>query len=302
MLTKEELIKWFKLGQVTGLGLQKIRKLSNFFDGLSAIFNATDSELLQTRIFSEVMLAEFNKLRNASDENFARNIDECKEKDIHIVPLIDPDYPKQLNYLSSPPLTLFLIGNTNLINDKKIAIVGTRNPDKKAVDYTFSLSKKIAEHRLTVISGGASGIDAAAHKGALSINNGKTISILGAGFNHPYPPENIDLFEQIKEKGLLVSEHLPNFKGSRISYLQRNRITSGLSDALFLVAATKSGGSLTQIKIAHSQRKLIYCPKLEQNILPNDGVKEAIANYDAQQMESSDHFLKVISSSLNSFL
>lgn len=301
-LAKEDLIKWFKLSQVTGLGPQKIRKLLSYFNNIAAIFNLSDSELLQTRIFNETMIQEFNRLKNASDENFEKNVDECKEKGIKIMTLVDKDYPKQLNYLTSPPLTLFLLGRNELLDDKKIAIVGTRTPDKKAKEYAFSLSKFLAEKGLTIISGGALGIDTSAHIGALDVEKGKTISVLGAGFNHPYPPENSELFDQIKKRGLLISEHLPNFKGSRISYLQRNRITSGLSDALFLVAANKSGGSLTQVKIANSQRKQVFCPRLADGIMPNEGVIESIVKYGAQQVDNKEHFFRLVSTSLNSFL
>ena len=302
-LTKEELIQWFKLGQVTGLGPQKIRKLLLYFNDLNSIFNTSDLELLQTRIFNDEMLVQFNRLRCASDEKFAKNIDECNEKGIGILSLIDKEYPKQLTYLQSPPLTLFLLGNTELLaSGKNIAIVGTRTPANQSSEYAFSLSKYLAEKGFIIVSGGALGIDTSVHSGALSSNSGKTISILGAGFSNMFPPENFDLFEQIKRRGLLVSEHLPNFNGSRISYLQRNRITSGLSNALFLVAATKSGGSLTQVKVAHSQKKPIFCPRLTDNLMPNEGIKEAIDNYNAQQVENPDQLLKILNNALNSFL
>ncbi|MBU0591288.1 DNA-processing protein DprA [Candidatus Micrarchaeota archaeon] len=301
-LTKDELVNWFKLGQVTKLGPQKILKLLGYFNDLSSIYQANDSELLQTRIFNEEMLKDFNKLRSASDENFIKNIEECNKKSIKILTLLDKNYPKELKFLQSPPLTLFLLGKTELFNGKKIAIVGTRQPDKKAAEYAFSLSNFLAEKGITIVSGGALGIDSEAHKGALSLETGKTISVLGSGFNNLYPPENTNLFDQIKKKGLLISEYLPNFKGSRISYLQRNRITSGLSNALFLVAAQKIGGSLTQVKIAHEQRKSIFCPQLNSNILPNEGVKEAIKKYGTQQIKDQEHLFRLLNSSLNSFL
>jgi len=217
--------------------------------------------------------------------------------------MIDKRYPKELIYIQSPPLTLFLIGDTDLLfNNKKIAIVGTREPTQKAVDYTYSLSKFLSNNNFTIVSGGAAGIDAAAHKGALDADNGKTISVVGAGFNHLYPPENINLFSEIKKKGLLISEHLPNFNGSRISYLQRNRITSGIAQTLFLVAAHEKGGSLTQVEIAYKQRKPIFCPRLEDDIAPIAGVKKAILKYNAKEISSPENLLKILENPLESFM
>lgn len=298
-----ELVKWFKLGLVTGLGPQKIRKLLFDFDSLDKIYSISDLQLLQTGVFNQKMLDEFNKLKQASDDNFIKIIEECKAKNIQIITFLDEKYPQELKVLQSPPLTLFLKGNVNLLYQKnKIAIVGTREPSQKAIDYTYSLSNSLTSKGYIIVSGGALGIDTSAHKGALNSENGKTICVLGAGFNYIYPTENATLFKEIEKKGLLISEHLPTFKGSRISYLQRNRITSGLSDAVFLVAAKEIGGSLTQAKIAHNQRKPIFCPKQKDNILPSEGVKYAISKYNAKEISNPDDLIKKLKNPFESFI
>jgi DNA processing protein len=293
-LTKEELVMWFKLSQVKGFGPQKIRKLMSFFGNVGAVFRASNTELLQTRVFNEETTVEFEKLKSASDENFLRVIEECEESDVQIATLLDVFYPKNLTFVQSPPLTLFLLGDVELLDEKKIAIVGTRTPGTKATEYAHNLSKYAAQNGYVVVSGGATGIDTAAHRGAMDAASGKTIAVLGSGFNHPYPPENTGLFKEIGSRGLLISEYLPNFRGSKISYLQRNRITSGISDALFLVASGEKGGSATQVSIAHAQRKPIFCPKLELGILPNEGAKEAIKNFNAIQVEGPEQLLKML--------
>lgn len=299
--TEKELVKWFKLSQVSGLGPAKATKLFSYFKDINTIFEAKTTDLLQTRIFSEKMIDDFNKIKAASDENFIKVIKECETKGIRILTLVDEAYPKNLTYVSSPPFTLFLLGQPELLNVKKIAIVGTQKPNEKATSYAHDLSRYLSERNITIVSGGARGIDTAAHKGALDSGVGKTIAVLGTGFNYSYPPENADLFEQIKQNGLLISEHLPNFKGSRISYLQRNRITSGISDALFLVAAKERGGSLTQVSIAHSQKKPIFCPQLGMGILPDEGVKESVRKYGAEQIRTPEQFLERLNTSLSSF-
>jgi len=298
-----ELVKWFKIGLVTGLGPQKIRKLLFDFDSLDKIYSAPNLQLLQTGVFNQNMLNEFNKLKQASDENFIKIIEECKDKNIQIITFLDEKYPQELKVLQSPPLTLYLKGNIDLLYQKnKIAIVGTREPSQKAIDYTYSLSNSLASKDYIIVSGGALGIDTAAHKGALDFESGKTICVLGAGFNYIYPPENITLFNEIEKIGLLISEHLPTFRGSNISYLQRNRITSGLSDAVFLVGAKEIGGSLTQVKIAYDQRKPIFCPKQEDNILPSDGVKYAISKYNAKEVSNPDDLIRKLKNPFGSFI
>jgi DNA processing protein len=299
--TENELVKWFKLTQVPGLGPAKATKLFSYFKNINAIFEAKTTELLQTRVFNEKMIDDFNKLKAASDENFINVIRECRAKNVEILTLIDKAYPKSLTYVSSPPFTLYLLGQPELLSVEKIAIVGTQEPNEKAARYAYDLSKYLSEKNITIVSGGARGIDTAAHKGALDSDAGKTIAVLGTGFNYPYPPENAGLFEQIKKRGLLISEHLPNFKGSRISYLQRNRITSGISDALFLVAAKEKGGSLTQVSIAHSQRKPIFCPQLGMGLLPEEGVKESVLKYHVEQVRTPEQLLERLNTSLSSF-
>lgn len=299
---KDELIKWFKLSQVPGLGPQKIKKLLSYFKNIGAIFEAKDLDLLQTRVFNNEMINEFSKLKSASDENFANIVDTCKAGGINILTLNDETYPEKLSLVQSPPLSLFMIGRAELLFGKKVAVVGTREPSEEAKKYTYDLSKYLAEQDVIIVSGGAIGIDTEAHKGALSTETGKTICVLGSGFNYVYPPENTALFEEVKKRGLLVSEHLPNFRGSKISYLQRNRITSGLSDALFLVAATEKGGAMTQVNIADMQKKPIFCPKLSLNLKPNEGVIEAVQKYHAIQIETPVQFFKQLNNSLSSFL
>ena len=135
------------------------------------------------------------------------------------------------------------------------------------------------------MSGGAIGIDASAHKGTLELSKGKTICVLGSGFFKMYPKENISLFEEIGKRGLLVSEHLPNFPGSRISLIQRNRITSGLSNVIIVVASGTHGGAMVQIKIAFEQRIPIFCPKLSLNLEPNEGLRQVIDEWGGKETD-----------------
>ncbi len=121
-----------------------------------------------------------------------------------------------------------------------IAIVGTGEPSENAKETAFRFSKELSNNGTLIISGGALGMDTAAHKGVLESAAKETVSVLGSGFFRPYPPENENLFDEIiNNGGLLVSENVPNFRGADYSFVFRNRIISGLADSVFLVATNE---------------------------------------------------------------
>jgi len=293
MLQKDQLVRWLKLTKVPKLGPSKIMKLFGLVHDIDQIFSMSDSELLRTRIFNEAMLMEFHKLKDAADENFHKVITECLESNIEIMPIIDERYPVFLKNVPYPPLTLFLKGDLELLYVKKIAIVGSRKADDISKKWVHDLAQDFVEKGYAIVSGGAIGIDYSAHRGALD-SNGKTICVLGSGFFRMFPEGHLDLFHEIEKNGLLISEHLPNFPGSAIALVQRNRITSGISDALFVGASGERGGAMVQTKIAFEQRIPIFCPDRSLNLQPNEGMAQIINEWKGKEITSSDQILKVI--------
>lgn len=290
MLQTEQLVKWLKLTKVPKLGPSKIKKLFELVPDIEKIFSMNDNDLLRTRIFNEEMLSEFHKLKDALEDNFIKAILECKENDIQIIPIIDERYPLFLKNVSYPPLTLFLKGDINLLYLKKVAIVGSRKADEKSKKWAYDIAQDFIKKNYIVVSGGAAGIDYSAHKGALDAN-GKTICVLGSGFFRMFPEEHLDLFKTIGKKGLLISEHLPNFPGSAIALVQRNRITSGISDALIMVASGEKGGAMVQTKIAFEQRIPIFCPERSLNLQPNEGISQVINEWKGIEIKSAEEIL-----------
>jgi DNA processing protein len=291
LFQKEQLVKWLKLSKVPKLGPSKMMKLFGLVGDIDKIFLMSDPELLRTRIFNEPMLLEFHKLKNASEENFLKAIIGCEENNIEIVPLIDGRYPGFLKNVPYPPLTLFLKGDLGLLYVKKIAIVGSRKADGTSKDWAYDLAQDFVKKGYAIVSGGAIGIDYSAHKGALD-SNGKTICVLGSGFFRMYPNEHSELFHEIEKKGLLVSEHLPNFPGSAIALVQRNRITSGISDALVMVASGEKGGAMIQTKIAFEQRVPIFCPDRSLGLKPNEGIPQVINEWKGIEIRSSEEIIE----------
>ena len=293
MEKKEKLVKWLKLTRVPKLGPSKILKLFNFLPDIDQIFLSSDNELLGTRIFNESMLLDFHKLKSVSDENFLTVLNECEKSNIEIIRIIDKNYPSFLKNIPYPPLTLFLKGDIELLNRKKIAIVGSRKSDEQTKEWAYNLAKDLVKDNFVIVSGGAIGVDYSAHKGALDAN-GKTICVLGSGFFKMFPEHHFDLFKEIEKKGLLISEHLPNFPGSAIALVQRNRITSGLSNALVMVASGEKGGAMIQTKMAFEQRRPIFCPKKSLNLKPNEGISQIINEWKGIEIEKSNEIVNYL--------
>ena len=157
----------------------------------------------------------------------------------------DVDWPVSLNDLAAPPIALLIKGQReylpNLVNS--ISIVGTRNPTQYGARIAGDFGVGVADHEWAVISGGAIGIDAAAHKGCL-VGEGVTVAVLGGGFNKNYPATHERLFAEISESGLLISEVMPDVPAIPHRFLTRNRLIAALSKATVVVEAAFRSGSL----------------------------------------------------------
>jgi DNA processing protein len=172
-------------------------------------------------------------------------IAELRNLESDFISPIDLDWPISLMDLSSPPIGLVIKGNRGLLGglDRSISIVGSRRPTEYGLAVSNKLAADSATAQVAVISGGAYGIDTAAHKGALGAG-GSSVAVLAGGFNHLYPAENKKLFSQITSKGLLISEVMPNIKSEPSRFLIRNRLIAALSKATVVVEAEFVSGSI----------------------------------------------------------
>jgi len=166
----------------------------------------------------------------------------CAE-DHHLLTLDDPDYPALLSEIQDPPLALYVKGRRHLLEQPALAIVGSRNPSVLGMQTAGSFAKSFAQAGLTVISGLALGIDAAAHQGALG-TAGSTIAVVGTGLDIVYPSRNRALAHRIAAQGALVSEFPLGMPAMKDHFPRRNRILSGLSLGCLVVEANLRSGSL----------------------------------------------------------
>ena len=169
----------------------------------------------------------------------------------------DPRYPQKLSELDDAPPLLYVKGNIALLNHRPaVAVVGTRIGRK----LTSKISFELTENDVLIVSGMARGIDAAAHKGAMYAKErrGPTIAVLGTGIDRIYPPENEELYHQIGEQGLLVSEYPMGTNAQSGNFPRRNRIVAALSEAVLVAEATGKSGSLITARMAADRNRLIF--------------------------------------------
>ena len=169
----------------------------------------------------------------------------------------DAGYPVRLKELGDAPKKIYYRGDVSLLGNRCVAVVGSRKYSENGRKTAFDVSKAAAAAGLTVVSGMARGIDTAAHEGALAAG-GKTIAVLGTGVDICYPAANRQLKERIEHEGLVISELAPGIPASRATFPRRNRIISGISEAVVVCEAGLNSGALITAGLAEEQGRYVY--------------------------------------------
>ncbi|MGX2959246.1 DNA-processing protein DprA [Peribacillus sp. JNUCC 23] len=190
--------------------------------------------------------------------NIQELIQQYKNNDIEIVTIVDDDYPNLLKQIYDPPWVLYLRGDRSLLTfEHSLGVVGSRQPSEYGVEALKRVLPPLIKKDYVIISGVATGIDAAAHRIAIACK-GKTIGILGGGHYHMYPVSNIPLATNIIKYGLLISETPPSRRPEPWMFPVRNRIISGLSKGVFVVEAKARSGSLITANLALEQGREVF--------------------------------------------
>ncbi len=191
-----------------------------------------------------------------------------EEENIGVVLLEDSNYPQRLTGLREPPPILYYKGDyTILQHEKAIGVVGSRMMSAYGKKVTIEICQELARSGIVIVSGMADGVDGIAHKAALDVS-GKTIAVLGSGIDVVYPSKHGWLYEEIAEKGLIVSEHCMGVRPNNYHFPKRNRIISSLSNGVLVTEAGKKSGALITANYAIEQGKeLFVVPTNIDNIL-----------------------------------
>lgn len=214
---------------------------------------------------------------------------------INYISRIDSNWPKQLRDLNNiEPIGLFFKGNFNCLHKNSVAIVGTRKSTSEGNMISTEIAFDLAKKGLNIVSGGAIGIDYAAHHGAL-IANGSTIAVQAAGLNKLYPTKNIETFNKIIENGILFSEYPPNRNANKVNFLHRNRIIAALSIGTLVIEAGEISGALSTARYATNLNRFLMA--IPGSILSKSslGTNELIRNREAELVTDVKQILTLLS-------
>lgn len=202
-------------------------------------------------------------LSNKSDLDIGNDVahkilNESDARELKVITYYDAIFPPQLHDISDPPLVIFVKGNEKCLSNSAVAVVGTRKPSKCGEDTSKYIGNRLACSGIVVVSGLAEGIDAAAHRGCVEAN-GQTIAVLSHGLGMIYPATNRNLAEDIVDKGgCLLSEYPPFKKPTRYSFVDRDRIQSGLCKAVLVVETAEKGGTMHTVKFCVNQGRILF--------------------------------------------
>ena len=256
MMTNEQLRhQIITLHYIYPLPLQKLQLLLNRLEDLSELHTISHIHLAKLLNVSELRA---NKIKMLYNDYLSIPFEKIyKEKDIHIILYNDQHYPKELLQLMDPPTLLYIVGDLTILSDEKIAIIGSRN----ATDYSrIALNyivPPLVENHYTIVSGLARGADTMAHESTIEFG-GKTIGVLGSGFDFIYPKENQNLFQMMRKNHCVITEFPPYMGPKKWHFPMRNRIISGMSKALVVTEAAARSGTLITTEHALEHGKDVF--------------------------------------------
>jgi DNA processing protein len=234
-----------------------IARLAQHPGGLDDLHQAVITEKSAAAARSRPVLREGLRHRPALADRVSAEVEAASGAGARLVTVLDPDYPANLRLIPSLPPFLFCRGELGGDDARSVAVVGAREASDAGISRAASMSRQLAGQGITVVSGLAKGIDAAAHRGALAAG-ARTIAVLGTGITRCYPSENHGLAEAITASGVLVSQFWPTSHPSRHTFPRRNVVTSGISQGTVVIEATSRSGARMQARVALDQGKKVF--------------------------------------------
>ncbi len=253
---RHELASWLRLTLIPGIGGEARRALLNTFGLPHAIFAASQHAL---SAIIDPALAE-RLLRHECASEIETALEWEAQPGNRLLTLADADYPQNLLTADDPPVLLYAKGNTAMLNRPMLAVVGSRNATAQGLRDAEAFARALGDAGLTIVSGLALGIDAAAHRGALATAAG-TVAVIGTGADRLYPARNEALARNIAEQGAVLSEFPLGTPALASNFPRRNRIIAGLGlGCLVVEAAPRSGSLITARLAAESGREIFAIP------------------------------------------
>jgi len=243
------------LNRVAGIGSIRLKKLLKFFHKPENILKAPAEKLDAISGIGPKIACQIAALKK---EDLAKEFAQAASLGLKIITLEDKQYPKNLKNIPDPPIILYVKGDILDGDNFSIGIVGSRRASFYGLNNATNFAFDLAIKGVTIVSGMARGIDTAAHQGALKAQ-GRTLAVIGSGFKHIYPAENIELAEEISKQGAVISEFPVNALPLPINFPRRNRVISGLSLGTLVVEAAQNSGALITADFALEQGREVFC-------------------------------------------
>jgi len=241
---------WLALHRTPGIGPVTFARLLEQFGEPENIFvNLSKAKSISSRTRSALLAPDWKQVEN--------DLQWFEAADRHIITVHDSRYPELLKQIADPPSLLFVQGDVSLLSQWQIALVGSRNPSASGRDTAYEFARYLAQGGISITSGLAMGIDAAAHQGALAAA-GKTVAVIGTGLDRVYPAKHRQLAHEIAETGVIVTEFALGTAPRAENFPRRNRIISGLSLGTLVVEAAVRSGSLITARMAMEQGREVF--------------------------------------------
>jgi DNA processing protein len=253
-MDKEDLAYLLALYSVDYIGPKRLELLLDHFGDPKKAWQASYEELAGIKFPKKALEALLTQRIQLDPKAY---LDSIVSQGIKILTLKDKKYPKLLKEIANPPPILFIKGSFKKQDEKALAVVGTRTPSFYGRQVTELLVERLVTFGVTIVSGMARGIDSLAHKTALK-NHGRTIAVLGSGVDVCYPPENKNLLEEIREKGVVVSQFPYSTPPHPGLFPARNRLISGLSLGILVTEAAQKSGTKITAEFARKQGKPVF--------------------------------------------
>lgn len=270
-LERKDIVIW--LSHIEGISCKDIECLTSYFHNIEEVWCAAEKHIAKALGKRDVIAGKI--IENRKEQFLTRIFKGLDDNGIVPLTIYDPAYPSKLKNIYDPPYVIYVKGNKMDFNMPLVAIVGTRRATPYGKWAAHRFAKELTEWNVGVISGLALGIDTCGHKGTLD-GNGYTIGVLGCGLDQYYPASNRNLTDKILEKGCIVSEYCLGTPPLKYHFPARNRIVSGLSDAVVVIEAPEKSGALITVDFALDQGKEIYALPGNINNIQSKGTNKLI--------------------------
>ncbi|MBQ3230049.1 MAG: DNA-processing protein DprA [Clostridia bacterium] len=292
-MKNEILHVWLQLA--LGISSRLAREILQRFESIADVYNCDDFSFL-----GKDREKYIKRLESKDTSDAFEVVKRCEAIGARIIGFFDEYYPSGLRNIESPPVALYAIGVLKNLNTiPKIAVVGTRKMSDYGRNIAESFSHDFVKSGACVVSGLAKGVDLAAHRGAV-MAGGYTVGVLGTPIGTIYPAENEKAFRVLYERGLVISEMYPGCPRTRADFPNRNRIISGMSDAVVIAEAGEGSGSLITAQYAISQGKTVFAvpgtigaENAGTNGLIKKGVPPATSSFDVISPLSLEYPTKI---------